>query len=278
MAATNAGRRVSYDRLWGAVLLASCLIPAQISGEGALELRFIVPDDPTLTAWLIGGAAVGLIALGLGLAGARGRWRHSLNILLGGSLLAFPLVVPSLFESVPLADPARFSFNKLGSMGQVMLFGLGAIYIGAGIRVARPTQFAGMALSTIGALVVALFACLPVSVGGSGFASERVLQFADLGAHWTGLVPVVLVAASVLCAIFNMVRNDYEVLLARASRLLLVGALLYVILLPFLVGKDDEIIWHAPAAFGAIRFFGPLFLAVDGAIAFTAISITRTQE
>ena len=92
------------------------------------------------------------------------------------------------------------------------------------------------------------------------------------------LADLALVGAAVVCGIANMVRNKYEVTLARLTRLLLVGALLLVILLPFLSSKRDEFAWHAPAAWGAVRFFGPFFLAIDGAIAFTAISITRAQE
>ena len=278
MSATNAGRRVAYDRMWGALLLLSCLIPAQFTDERALVQRFYVPGNLPLSTWVLLGTGTGLVAVIMGFFGFRGRWRHGTNILLGCLVLAMPLFWPSIWDSFPPASPAQLPLASLGSVGWVMLLALGAIYVGSGIRVARPTQFFGMALGTVGALVVAIFACLPRTVGGSGYASERVLQFREFGAHWRTLVPPVLVAAAVICAIANMVTNRFEVGLARGARLLLVGALLFVILVPFVATNRDELAWHAPAAWGAVRFFGPLFLAIDGAIAFTAISITRTQE
>jgi len=278
MSATKAGRRVAYDRMWGALLLLSCLIPAQLTSEGALVQRFYVPGDVALSAWVLIGTGAGLIALILGVGGFRGRWRHGTNIFFGCALLAMPLAWPSIWHSFPHASPGQLPLGSLGRVGWVMLLALGAIYIGAGIRVARPTHFVGLSLSTVGALIMAIFACLPRAVGGSGYASERILAFREFGTQWRTLLPLVVVAAAVACSIGNMVRNDYEVTLARLTRLSLVGGLLLVILLPFLAGSRDDLAWHAPAAWGAVRFFGPFFLAIDGAIAFTAISITRTQD
>jgi len=278
MGVEQAGRRVAYDRTWGILLLASCLIPAQLTAEGALEQRFWIPGDPHVSAWLLVGTLAGAIALILGLSGFRGRWRHFTNIAFGCTALAIPLFVPHVWESFPLANPAHLPIADVGRIGWVMLLALGAMYIGSGIRVTRPTQFTGLALGTAGALVMTLFACIPASVGGSGYASEKVLLFRDFGDNWGELLPTALVAASIVCAVFNMVRNKFEVRLAKISRILLVSALVVVILLPFLKRDDGQLSVHAPAAFGAVRFFGPLFLAIDGAIAFTAISITRGQE
>jgi len=278
MSATNAGRRVAYDRVWGALLLLSCLIPAQLTKEGAWVQRFYVPGSVTLSAWVLGGTGAGLVAVMLGLSGFRGRWRHGINIALGCGLLAMPLIWPSIWDSFPSADPSRMPLASLGKVGWVMLLALGAVYVGAGLRIARPTNFAGLSLATVGGLVMIIFACLPRSVGGSGYASERVLEFREFATSWQSLLPVVLVAAAVLCSVANMVRNRFEVAWARLTRMLLVSALLLVILLPFVSAGGDELSWHAPAAWGSVRFFGPLFLALDGAIAFTAISITRTQD
>jgi hypothetical protein len=278
MGATQAGRRVAYDRTWGILLLASCLIPATLTAEGALEQQFWVPGDPRLSAWLLVGTAAGAIALVLGLGGFRGRWRHFINITLGCAVLAMPLFIPRIWDTIPQANPARLPIADVGRIGWVMLLALGAMYIGCGIRVTRPTHFTGLALGTAGALIMTLFACIPASVGGSGYASEKVLLFRDFADNWGELLPTALVAASLVCALANMVRNKFEVRLAKLSRILLVSALVVVILLPFLSRDDGALSVHAPAAFGAVRFFGPLFLAIDGAIAFTAISITRGQE
>jgi len=260
------------------LLLLSCLIPARLTAETNYVQHFWIAGQPRASAWLLAGALAGLVALVLSLCAFRGRWRHFTNIFLGCTVLAIPLFVPSVWEAFPLANPACLPMASVGKLGAVMFLAVGAIYVGSGIRVARPTHFSGAALGTAGALILALFACMPQAVGGSGYASSKILLFRDIRAQWTELIPVVLVAAATVCAIFNMVRNSKEVALAKLARLLLASALFMIILLPFLVARDGNLNWDAPAAFGAARFFGPLFLAIDGATAFTAISITRGQE
>ena len=278
MGVSQSGKRVAYDRTWGVLLLLSCLIPAQMSSEGALEQRFWIPGNPRVSAWLLVGSFAGAVALILGLGGFRGRWRHFTNITLGCAVLAMPIFIPSIWDIFPLANPARLPLTDLGRMGWVMLLALGATYVGAGICVTRPSNFAGTAFGTAGALIVTLFACLPREVGGSGYASSKVLLFREIATNWRELAPVVLTAVAIGCAVFNMVRNDHEVLLARITRVLRVSALVSIIQMPFLSRDAGALQWHAPAAWGAVRFFGPLFLAIDGAIAFTAISITRSQD
>jgi len=275
MSATIAGRRVAYDRVWGSLLFLSGFVaPPGVASEPFAE-RFLVRGDAVLTTWLVAGTLAGLIAAILGQAGLRGRGRHGLNIAFGLALLAMPLFFPVVWNRFPSAGPDPIPLVAFGRAGTVMLLALGSIYIGAGIRVARPTHFAGLSLGTVGALVVAMFACLPEAVGGSGYASGRIFEFRGIAENWRDLLPVVLVAGAVACSIANMVRNRLEVALARATRLLLVAALMLLILLPTAGGEWYD---HLPAAWGSVRFFGPLFLALDGAIAFTAISITRSQE
>ena len=277
-AAVKAGHRVAYDRTWGVLLALSCLIPVQLVTQADAATRLWVEGEPQASAWLILTAVAAFVAVVLGLAGCRGRWRHFTNILLGCTVLAIPLFAPRIWDTFPMANPARLPITDLGRIGWVMLLAMGAIYVGSGIRVTRPTHFAGAALGTAGALILTLFACMPAEVGGSGYASEKILLFRDIRESWHELVPVALVAGATLCAIFNMVRNDHEVRLAKLSRSLIAGALIIMILAPFLLARDGDLQWHAPSAWGAARFFGPLFLAIDGAIAFTAISITRGQE
>jgi len=276
--ARKAGRRVAYDRTWGVLLLASCLIPAQLVTDAPHAERLWVAGQPAVTAWLVVTALAGLTAVVLGLAAFRGRWRHFTNIAFGCAVLAFPLFVPRIWETFPLANPAQLPVTQLGRIGWVMLLAMGGIYVGSGIRVTRPTHFAGAALATAGALILTLFACMPAEVGGSGYASAKVLLFREFAVHWSELLPVALVAGATACAVCNMVRNDKEVALAKVSRTPLAAALIVMILAPFALAGDGLLQWHTPAAWGAARFFGPLFLAIDGAIAFTAISITRGQE
>ena len=263
MGSTKSGRRVAYDRVWGAVMVATAAIPA--SGGG---WAFLVPGETAINGWLVSGTAMGALALVMAIAGVRSRSRHAINIAGGCALVATPLFLPHLWDRFPHLNPARLPLADLGRHGWVMLLALGAVYAGSGVRVARPTQFVGMALATPGALVAVIFACLPVAVGGSGYASSRILVFRDFVERWQELLPVVLGAAGVACAVFNMIRNRLEVALARLSRVLLVGALFTTMLVPF-----DPL-----RAWSAARFFAPLFLAIDGAIAFTAISITRRRS
>ena len=263
MGSTKSGHRVAYDRVWGAFLLATAMAPV-----AADSWAWSVDGDPLLNAWVLGGTAMGALAVVFGFSGIRSRLRHAINFFGGCALVAMPLLVPRLWDRFPTVNPARLPLADVGDTGWVMLIALGAVYAGAGVRVARPSQFLGMALGTPGALVATIFACLPEPVGGSGYASEKILVFRNLGERWKELLPTMLGAAGVTCSVLNMVRNPAEVTLARLSRLLVVGALLVTLMLPF----DPVVAW------GAMRFFAPLFLAIDAAIAFTAISITRTQD
>lgn len=266
---------MAYDRVWGAILLAIACIPPATSGG---DWSFWVTGDPALSAWVLGAGVVGLLAIILGFAGIRSRSRHAINILGGCALFAAPLFLPRIWDQFPYVNPARLPLAEVGRTSGVMLLALGAVYVGSGIRVARPSQFVGLGLGTTGALIAAIFVCLPEDVGGSGYASAQVLVFREFSTRWAELLPPALGAVAVACAFFNMVRNKAEVGLARASRLLLVGALLAAILLPFFVKGNHDATSQLSVAWGALRFFAPLFLAIDGAIAFTAISITRSQD
>lgn len=275
MGESKSGHRVAYDRVWGAFLIATACVPPAFSGG---EWTFSVEGDAALSVWVLGAGVVGLLAIVLGFAGVRSRSRHAINIFGGCLLLATPLFLPRLWDVFPNVNPARLPLAEIGRTGWVMLLALGAVYAGSGIRVARPSQFVGLALGTTGGLIAAIFACLPVAVGGSGYASEQILVFSEFGTRWGELLPPALGAVAVACAILNMVRNGAEVALARVSRLLLVSALLTAILLPFFAGGSQGAAEQVSIVWGALRFFAPLFLAIDGSIAFTAISITRSQD
>jgi hypothetical protein len=275
MGASRSGHRVAYDRVWGALLVATVCVPPAAAGG---EWSFWVAGDPALGAWVLGAGIVGLLAIVLGFAGVRSRSRHAINLIGGCLLVATPLFLPRLWDQFPYVNPARLPLAEVGRTGWVMLLALGAVYAGSGIRVARPSQFVGLGLGTTGALIAAIFACLPEAVGGSGYASAKVLVFREFSTRWVELLPPALGAAAVVCAILNMVRGKAEVGLARASRLLLVGALLAALLLPFFVAGKQDAPSQLRVAWGALRFFAPLFLAIDAAIAFTAISITRSQD
>jgi len=272
--ATRSGRRVSYDKFWGALLVYSCFVPA--GDPGGAWGRFSSPGGAAGLAWLLIGTVAGGFALVFGFRGFRGRWRHFLNYALGGLTTAVPLAFPSVWDRFPEADPARLPLGELGSIGWVILVAMGAVYAGCGIRIVRPSQALGQSLGGLGALLVAVFAFLPVGGGAGSYAYSRLALLGDAGSHWTELAPFGLAAAGVACGVATLVRSRTEVLLAKLARALLTSALLFSVILPLLV--EDDIGPHLPQAWGAIRLFGPLFLAVDGAIAFVAISITRSAD
>jgi hypothetical protein len=279
MAADRAGRRVSYDKVWGTLLLATCALPVG-AGEGRfLWQRDLAAASAVEIAWLAAGSVAGALALVLGVLGLRGRGRHLANFLLGTVTLALPLLDPSIWARYPWTNPARLPLGGLGSVGWVILCGLAAVYAGSGMRVARPSQFAGQALGALGAFLIAAFALMPVDGGGLPVAVARMQLAFDTGADWPSMVPLGLVAAAVLFGLVNLLRTRAEVPLAKASRLLLAAALLFWVALPFLeFGKGGDLARHLPVAWGALRFFGPLFLAIDGCVAYAAISFTRASD
>jgi hypothetical protein len=147
------------------------------------------------------------------------------------------------------------------------------------MRVTRPSQFAGQALGALGAFLIAAFALMPIEGGGVPVAVARVRLAFDFGAEWRTVVPFCLVALAVVASLVNLLRTRAEVPLAKASRVLLAGALLFWVALPFAeAGSGGNLAAHLPVAWGALRFFGPLFLALDGCVAFAAISFTRASD
>jgi hypothetical protein len=280
MAANRSGRRVSYDRLWGALLLFTCLLPVRVGTE---EYSFFGllghAGGAPVVFWLLLGTVTGLFGLVAGFAGLRSRWRHFLNFLLGSATLALPLAAPVIWERFPSANPASLPLSDLGGVGWVMLVALTAIYAGSGIRVVRPSQIFGQLLAGLGALLLAVFAFLPVGRADvSAYAPERMLLLASWTVHWTENAVFLLVCIATVFAIVNLVRSSGEVQLAKLARLFLVVALLFPVLLPFLQSGGGGNPRYVTTAWGALRLFGPLFLAIDGCIAFLAISITRSND
>jgi hypothetical protein len=70
------------------------------------------------------------------------------------------------------------------------------------------------------------------------------------------------------------------VFLSKLTRTLLVAGLLFWIAAPFLVGGEalENVDRHLPETWGGLRLLAPLFLALDGTIAYLAISVTRGDE
>jgi hypothetical protein len=274
----TAGRRVTYDKIWGTLLALTCIVPLRAE-EGAYVWELIgSAREPLLVAWLVVGSLAGIVAMFLGFVGLRGRWRHFLNFLLGVVTLALPIFAPVIWQKIPYSNPAHLPLSGLGTVGWVMLMGIVSLYAGAGIRIVRPSQIVGQAMGGLGAFLIAVFAFLPMEGGEhDAFAVERIrLAVADPGS-WRAMIPFLLLSLAVLCGMLNLVRSRYEVLLAKITRLLLVAALLFWIMLPFLEA-GSRLAPHLPVAWGAVRFVAPLFLSLDGCIAFVAISITRSND
>ena len=280
MVTNRSGHRVGYDRLWGALLLLGCFLPLQGRDRDRWLWDLLSEaDDAAVVVWLLLSLFAGAFALFAGFAGMRTRWRHFLNFLFGAIGLGLPLAAPVIWRKFPTANPASLPLSDLGGVGWVMLTALLAVYAGSGVRVARPSQILGQVLAGLGAFLLAMFAFLPVGRPGSGgYAPERILLLVEWSTHWKQNAAFLLTSVATSLAILNLVRSESEVLLAKLTRLLLVVALLFPVLIPFLEGQGAANPRYASIAWGALHLFAPLFLALDGCIAFLAISITRSSE
>jgi hypothetical protein len=277
MTAPRRARRVQYDLFWGAILLATCLMPARLADRSYLW-HLLVDTRGWVQGWLIAGVAAPLFALAAGLTGWRGRWRHFVNFCFGTALLSMPMVAPEIWREFPLANPATLPLGGLGTVGWVVLVALTAIYAGSGIRVVRPSQITGQALGALGALLLLMFTFLPMADSDTSYGMTRIRLMGEFRTLWRELTPFLLVSAAALCGICNLVRSRWEVPLAKLTRLLMVSGLMFWLALPFLEKGGTSLKTHVPVAWGALKSIGPLFLSLDGCVAFVAISITRSEE
>jgi len=269
--------RIRYDLFWGALLAASCFLPATLRDDARLWHLVSRHPDPRVRAWLLLAPVAALAALLGAWSGWRSRMRHLLNFALGAAQLALPLFAPAVWQAFPTANPAALPLGDLGEMSWVVLVAMTAIYVGSGIRVARPSQVVGQAFAALGALLLAIFSFLPPSAGGPPFAVVRFGALADFAAEWRDQLPFVLMAGAAVLGTLNLTRTRAEVFFAGVTRLLMVAGLLFWIVRPFLEG-GAPLRTHVPEAWGALRFLGPWFLALDGAVTFVAISITRSDS
>ena len=276
------GRRVAYDRMWGTALALTIFLPTTTE-EGSQVWNLVRHEtNPVVLAWLIVGSLGGVVAMCVGFMAMRSRWRHFANYAFGVATLVLPWFAPSIWERFPYANPAKLPLREFGAVGWVMLVGIMCVYAGSGIRVVRPSQIAGQALGGLGAFLLVVFAFLPADDDAlASFGATHLKLFADFKTHWRELVPFTLIAAGVLCGIVNLVRSKLEIVLAKLTRLLLVAGLLFWIVLPFVENPgeaDTRLARHLPVAWGSLRLLAPLFLSLDGCIAFLAISITRSND
>lgn len=270
--------RVSYDRVWGPILLLSAAVPLRLDGE-SYPWQLVRRPELSLPAkaWLVALPLAGLVGIALGVSGGRGRARHFANFLAGALCLALPLAVPSIWRSFPEASPEGLPLGDVGSVGWVMMLSLLAIYAGSGMRVVRPSQVPGQAVGALGALLLGILAFLPAEGSDTSFALARIQRLKEWSTQWRELLPFVLFVGAALLGTLNLVRTRAEVLLAKLTRTLLVAGLFAWLALPFL-SEGSDLKAHLPKAWGALHLLAPLFLALDGAIAFIAVSITRSSE
>ncbi|MHC4958730.1 MAG: hypothetical protein ACYTGN_10175 [Planctomycetota bacterium] len=268
--------RVSYDRWWGLLLLLTCAMPVAADGPSWILPLVAGQPDVAISIWLVLGTLTGLAAFALGLGKSPARWRHFTNFALGSACLAMPLFDPEIWQAFPYANPALLPLSGLEQVGWVMLVGFGALYAGSGVRVVRPSQPLGQAIGALGAFLLCVFAFLPTEVQSSAspYAVERLGMLATIQSSWRDLAPFLLIATGVVCGVVNLTRTPFEIVFAKLTRLLLVAGLLFWIALPFLE-TNAPLAGHLPVAWGTLRLLGPFFLAVDGVVAFLAISITR---
>ena len=272
------GRRVAYDKVWGGLLLLTCVMPYRLDGESS-PWQLFARGEPLVKLWLLAGTAAGLFAVIVGFAGWRRRRRHLINFLLGVWTLTLPMLAPAIWRRFPYANPAELPLGALGSVGWVMLVALVAVYAGSGIRIVRPSLVVGQTVGGLGALVLAVFAFLPMEGSEQSFAYARLSLVPQAAAEWRKLASFFLFFLASAGGIANLVRSKNEVWLARLTRIFLVAGVIFWLAMPFLEeGGGADLHRHLPRAWGGIRLLAPLFLCLDGAVAFLAISITRSND
>ncbi len=269
--------RIRYDLFWGVFLAATCLMPATLEGGSYLWNLVAEHENPWVRTWLLLAPVAAAAALLGAFVGWRSRARHFVNFALAAAQLILPMAAGLIWMEFPMSNPASLPLTSLGEMGWVVLVAMTAIYVGSGIRVTRPSQVAGQAFAALGSLVLAVFAFLPTASGDTPFAITHLKQLPQIATEWRDQVPFVLLAGAALCSMLNLMRSRAEVILAGLTRLLMVAGLLFWIVRPFLEG-GVPLRTHVPAAWGALRFIAPWFLALDGGVAFVAISITRSEN
>ncbi len=278
--AKNPDRRISYDRFWGGVLLVGCALPYRLDEDSYLWHLFRA-GSPAVKAWLVAGVVAGVFGVVAGIARWSGRPRHLTNFILGGVTLGMPAFAPSIWNTFPETNPAVLPLGGLGSVGWVMLAALVAIYAGSGIRIVRPAQIAGQALGALGAFLLAIFAFLPMEGDERSLAFVHLKLASEFPDHWRRLVPFALLALGGLFGTLNLLRSRAEVVLARLTRLLVVAGMLFWVVLPFVdavQAAPGQLAHHMPAAWGGLHVIAPLFLMLDGCVAFLAITITRSGD
>lgn len=278
--AKNPDRRISYDRFWGGILLIACALPYRLDGE-SYPWHVFRDGSPAVRAWLIGGFCAGLFGVVAGIARWRGRPRHLVNFILGGAMLGMPAFASSIWDTFPETNPAVLPLGELGSAGWVMLAALVAIYAGSGIRIVRPAQIAGQALGALGAFLLAVFAFLPMEGDERSLAFIQLRLAPEFPDHWRQLVPFALLTLGGFLGTLNLLRTRAEVVLARLTRLLVVAGMLFWVVLPFIDAVREaprQLEHHMPAAWGGLHVIAPLFLMLDGCVAFLAITITRSGD
>ena len=267
--------RASYDRWWGLLLLFTCFVSPRAGEAGWLYHVVAGESDPLVVTWLIVGSLAGAVAFCLGLSRWASRWRHFVNLAMGMATLALPLLSPAVWERFPYTNPARLPLSDLKTIGWVMLVGFGALYAGSGVRIVRPNQPLGQVMGGMGAFLLFVFAFLPAKGGDAPYAVQRLALFSDFAGNWSAILAFALFTGAIACGAVNLLRSRFEVILAQLTRLLLVAGLLVWIALPFVV-RGAALAEHQPVAWGTLRFLAPLFLAVDGTVAFVTISVTRS--
>lgn len=295
------GRRITYDRFWGALLLLSCILPYYVAGAGSQGTRplFVwdalanddgeragdpeaasAPARPALDLdariWLIAGSGAGLLVFTGGLVGARGRGRHLLNFVIGASLLGYAAWRPGVFRAFPECNPALHPLPKFGQLGWVPLVSMLALYAGSGMRIARPTQPTGQAVAGLAAFLLLVFFFIPLKGQPRAFGLERLSKIGEFTENARDLAPFLLVLGAAGFGVLNLIRTGVEVPLARGIRFLLIAAFLLP-WFPDLAG-GTRILPLLPVLWGAIRIAAPVFLALDACCAHVAITLTRSEE
>ena len=284
MSPSLSGRRISYDRFWGALLLLTCVVPYLVIDRKPVFFWDLIRDAATTEskftlAWLVLGGLAGLVALLGGVVGTGGAMRHVANLLLGGATLGVLLFSDQTRSEFWRANFYELVPEELGRNQWLFLVGILAAYIGSGIRVARPRHIVGGLFGGLGSAALGVSLFLP-GAGGAPSVFDAVVEafrtqdFENaIAGRWPVLIWSLCVAGAALLGTLNFFRTPAEVGLAKAVRFLVLGSFLvfFVAMGVHLTEQGPFGTTALPYAWSILRLLGPFFLCIDGLIAWFAL-------
>lgn len=283
------GRYVGYDRLWGTLLVLTCICPIIIGGDDSQWIWDLYEElDENGRRWLLLGSACGVAGAVLGWFRARGVWRHALNLGLATATLYFGIAATdSDLSSLKWSPPDEYDAPITILMAGALL-----AYVGGGLTVANPFMKSGRLIGLVGssAMIVAFF--VPFGDSGSAYDGLRaitkldqpILEWADLlefDNEYTLLIASLFggVAGGAICGILSTFPFGPvpRIVLAQLSRLCIAWVpMAFVALLITVIAQISQT-WQVNVSMLWLwfRLIAPAVIALDATTTTVALLASR---